>query len=184
MRRFSTAAFVIAALALAGQASAQSRTFNLTLLGANEPNSSGQLNQGDPDGIATGAVTLDPAADTVSWNFDYQNISGAAISGFHIHGPNATPTTNVGIFIGFPLLDTTTPAGHQEGLLMTSNIPDLSSRIDQILANPSGFYLNLHSNGTGGFPAGAVRATLPEPGALGVVALAALGLLRRRRKVA
>ena len=182
MRILTTAAFLGAALSLAASAQAQSRTFNATLLGANEPNAAGQLGQGDPDGIAIGSVTLDPGADMVSWDFNYNNISGAAISGFHIHGPNATTTTNLPVFIGFPLSETTVPAGRQSGMLMTSNISDLGTRIDQVLANPGGFYLNLHSNGTGGFPGGAVRAQLPEPGAVGLLAVTGLALLRRRSR--
>ena len=181
MRKLSIVAFLGAALAAANAAHAQARTFNLTLLGANEPNASGQLNQGDPDGIAVGSVTLDPGADMVTWDFTYDNISGAAISGFHIHGPNATPTTNTGIYIGFPLSSTATPSGRQTGMLMTSDLADLGNRIDTVLANPGGFYVNLHSNGAGGFPGGAVRATVPEPGALSLLALAGLAVLRRRR---
>jgi len=180
MRTFSMAAFVGAALALAATAQAQSRTFNLTLLGANEPNSSGQLGQGDPDGVATGFVALDPATDMVTWDFNYQNITGDAIIGFHIHGPDATPTTNVGVYIGFPLSSTSVPSGRETGMLMTDSVPDLGSRIDAVLANPSNFYINLHSSGATGYPGGAVRATLPEPGALGLLAVAGLGLLRRR----
>jgi hypothetical protein len=186
MRFTSMAAFVGVTLALTAGARAQSRTFNLRMLGANEPNASQQLNQGDPDGVAIGSVTLDPGTDMVTWDFNYENISGAAISGFHIHGPNATPTTNVGVYIGFPLSSATTPSGRQTGMLMTTDIPDLGNRIDAVLANPSQFYANLHSsnntNGTGGFPGGAVRATLPEPGAVALLAVAGLGLLRRRRR--
>jgi len=65
-------------------------------------------------------------------------------------------------------------------MLMTDSVPDLGSRIDAVLANPSSFYINLHSSGATGYPGGAVRATLPEPGALGLLAVAGLGLLRRR----
>jgi hypothetical protein len=182
MRFFSMAAFVGVTLALTAGAHGQARTFNLTLLGANEPNASGQLGQGDADGSATGFVSLDPGTDMVMWEFTYHNITGDAISGFHIHGPNATPTTNTGIYIGFPLSSITTPDGTQSGMLMTSDIPDLGTRIDTVLANPSGFYVNMHSSGAGGFPGGAVRATLPEPGAVALLAVAGLGLLRRRRR--
>ena len=186
MRKLSTAAFLAAALTLAVSAQGQARTFTFqgptAMLGANEPNAAGQLGQGDPDGIATGTVTLDPNADTVTWDFNYSNISGAAISGFHIHGPGATPTTNVGIIIGFPLSSTTVPNGTQTGTLMPGgSVTDLGTKIDQVLANPSQFYINLHSSGAGGFPGGAVRATLPEPTALALLGITALGLLRRRR---
>jgi hypothetical protein len=182
MRAFSLATFVGVTLALTAGAQAQSRTFNVTMTGANEPNASGQLNQGDPDGVAIGSVTLDPGTDMVTWDFNYENITGTAISGFHIHGPNATPTTNVGVYIGFPLSSTTTPNGRQTGMLMTTDIPDLGTRIDAVLANPQNFYVNMHSSGAGGFPGGAVRATLPEPGAISVLAVTGLALLRRRRR--
>ena len=161
MRILTKTTFLGAVLVLAARAPAQSRAFNLTLLGANEPNSSGQLGQGDPDGVATGFVTLDPGSDMVTWDFNYQNITGDSI-------------------IGFPLSSTAVPNGRETGMLMTSDIPDLGSRIDAVLANPSNFYINLHSSGAGGFPGGAVRATLPEPGALGLLAVAGLGMLRRR----
>jgi hypothetical protein len=175
---------VVAAAVLALPAVGRAETYNLILTGANEPDASGNLGVGDPDGQAVGFVTLDPDTDMVNWEFDYANISGTAISGFHIHGPNATPTTNRPIFLGFPLSSTAVPNGTQSGMLMSDTVPTIGTLIDQINANPTGFYLNLHSSGTGGFPGGAVRAQLPEPGALGGLALGALALLRRRGRAA
>jgi hypothetical protein len=178
-------AVTVGAIVLALPVMAQAQTtFNLTLLGANEPDANGNLGIGDPDGLAVGTVTLDPATDHVMWDFDYSNISGAQISGFHIHGPGATLTTNRPILIGFPLSSTAVPSGTQTGMLMGDATNNLGALIDQVLANPSEFYLNLHSSGTGGFPGGAVRAQLPEPGAVGLLAVAGLGLLRRRRRAA
>jgi hypothetical protein len=177
--RWAVAAFAVAC-ALTVSAGAQT-TFNLTMTGFFEPDAAGNLGAGDVDGSAIGTLTLDPTADTVNWNLNYQNISGDAISGFHIHGPGATLTNTRPVFIGFPLSSTTVPNGTQTGTLTTASLADLGTRIDQVLANPSEFYINLHSSGTGGFPGGAVRSPLPEPGALGLLGLAALPLLRRRR---
>ncbi|WP_428940536.1 CHRD domain-containing protein [Fontivita pretiosa] len=162
-------------------ASAQTVTFNLTLLGANEPDGAGNLGAGDPDGVATGTLALNPVADTVDYNFTYSNISGTAISGFHIHGP-ATPTQNVGVLIGLPLSSTVVPNGTQIGQVTVANDANLSAKIDQVLANPTMYYLNLHSSGTGGFPGGAVRATLPEPGAMAALAMSSSVLLMRCRR--
>ena len=181
MRALWAIAAVRTLLALATTAQAQT-TFNLAMTGANEPDANGNLGVGDPDGLATGTLTLDPAADTVSWNFNYQNISGDQISGFHIHGPGATLTTNRPVIVPLePLSSTAVPNGTQIGTRTAAQTVNPGTIIDQIIANPSEFYVNLHSSGTGGFPGGAVRAQLPEPGALAVLGVAALGLLRRRR---
>lgn len=178
--RWVIAAFA-AALVVSVSARAQT-TFNLTMLGANEPDANGNLGVGDPDGLAVGTVTLDPVADTVSWNFTYENISGERISGFHIHGPGATLTTNRPVLIPLePLSSTAVPNGTQVGTRTAAQTVGLGGFIDQIIANPSEFYVNLHSAGVGGFPSGAVRSQLPEPGALGLLGLAAVPLLRRRR---
>jgi hypothetical protein len=83
-----------------------------------------------------------------------------------------------------PLSSTAVPSGTQIGSRTSAETADIGTRIDQILANPSEFYVNLHSSGVGGFPSGAVRAQLPEPGALSLLGLAGLAMLRRRRSAA
>src|SRR5688500_8317897 len=136
----------IAAVLLASVSARAQTTFLVNMNGTNEPNASGQLGAGDPDGFATGTVTLNPITDTVSWNLTYGNISGDAISGFHIHGPGATLTTNRPVFIPLePLSSTTVPNGTQIGTRTSALTADIGTRIDQILANPSEFYVNLHS---------------------------------------
>ena len=172
-------------MSLAVSAQAQPTTINLTLTGANEVSNTTppQVGVGDPDGRATGTLTLDPDGDMISWDYDYENITGGSISGFHIHGPDASLTTNKGIFIDMsPPAGTPTPSGSLTGMRMApdATYPNLGAMIDQILANREGFYLNLHSANPGGFPGGAVRAQLPEPASISLLGIAGLALLRRR----
>ena len=186
MRRLGAIAAFGLMTALATSAGAQPVTLDLRLTGANEVSNTTppQIGVGDPDGLATGTLTLDPDGDMISWDFDYENISGASISGFHIHGPDASLTTNKGIFIDLsPPPGTLTPSGSLSGMRMApdATYPNLGAMIDQILANREGFYLNLHSANPGGFPGGAVRAQLPEPASLSLLGVAGLALLRRRR---
>jgi hypothetical protein len=129
----------------------------------------------------------------LAWNLNYQNISGENITGLHIHGPGATPTTNRDIFISFPLLidfpppGIPLPNGSIFGVVSSADDPGLPTKLAAVFGNPSEFYLNLHTGGAGGFPNGAVRGQLavPEPSTVGLVALAAIGLVKRRfRRVA
>ena len=186
MRVLGAIAAVGLVMALAASAQAQPTTINLTLTGANEVSNTTppQIGVGDPDGRAFGSLIFDPDADMVSWDFTYENIDGANISGFHIHGPDASLTTNKGIFLDMtPPPTTPTPGGRITGMRMApdATYPNLGAMIDQILANRDGCYLNLHSANPGGFPGGAVRAQLPEPASLSLLGVAGLSLLRRGR---
>ncbi|HUP48043.1 MAG TPA: CHRD domain-containing protein [Thermoanaerobaculia bacterium] len=98
-------------------------------------------NPGDPDGVGVALITID--GTTVHYSIVTQNI-GPAI-GAHIHrGAAGVPGP---VVIGFDLSMLTN--GSVEG------VPQ--SLIDEIVANPAGFYLNVH---TSAFPGGAVRAQL------------------------
>ena len=157
------------------------------LTGQNEVGPDGRLGAGDPDGSAKAMIENDHGM--LVWTMDYENISGQGISGLHIHGPGATPTTNRPVFIDFPLLidfpppGIPLPNGTIFGTVSSADDPALASKLQQVFENPHEFYLNLHTTGAGGFPDGAVRGQLPEPGSAGLVAIAAVGLLRRGRKV-
>lgn len=182
----SALSFVAVALVsgLAGSAFAEPRAFQLTMTGAAEADAGGNLGAGDPDATGNALIILDPDQDMVSWTVPYQNVTGDSVFGFHIHGPDATLTTNKPVYINMsPNPAGPTPNGLLTGMVMPDTIPDLGAKIDAVLANPGGFYINLHSNGTTGFPGGAIRAQLPEPGALGLLAVGGLSLLRRRRTV-
>jgi hypothetical protein len=146
--------------------------------GFSEVTDAGVPGQGDPDGFAFAVLEEDHFQGLI-WEITYRNISGQSITGLHIHGPGATPSNNRPIFIDFPLpASRPLPDGTLRGSLFA---PDLPPKIRQVYDNPSEFYLNLHTDGAGGFPNGAVRGQLPEPGAAGFALAGAARLLMRRR---
>ena len=170
----------VVVLMIASSTLAAPTTFNLLFTGAQEvPNPQ----PGDPDGTASGTITFDPDAASspvygeISWNVSYSNIDGS-LNGFHIH--TGTFGTEGGIIIG---LGTQTSGG--AGTLIHTyrdsnwNMEWDKDEINQSLANPEGFYLNIHSTS---FPDGAVRAQLPEPASLGLLLVGAMAFLRRRRR--
>jgi hypothetical protein len=176
---------------LAATAGATHPVLQLTvpMNGFNEVTDAGVPGQGDPD--ATGLAVLgldDDAPGQLHYNVTYQNVTGRAISGLHIHGPGTTPQTNGPIFIPLPEIpipfDPNGPSignGAIGGTLTEELLPGLTAKITQIRTNPFEFYINLHTAGTPvSYPNGAIRGQLPEPNVLWVACLAALGLRRRR----
>lgn len=169
---------VVLALTMATTAMAVPTVYNVNFTGAQE------VGGGDPDGSASGTITLDPdpgTYGTISVNLVYSNLD--TLNGFHIH--TGVAGVNGGIHI--PLtLNTTGGAGTLVYTLNDSNWGTgghptwLDTQIAAIVANPTGYYLNLHTNEFGG---GAVRAQLPEPASLGLLSVGALALIRRNRRM-
>lgn len=114
--------------------SAQTSSFAATLAGGNEVPPTASSNTG------TTAVTVDGTANTVSWN-TVSSIPVANATGHHLHrgaaGVNGPVVVSFGVYSGTAAV---TPALAAE-----------------ILGNPSGFYVNLH---TATFPGGEIRAQL------------------------
>ncbi|MDZ4830104.1 MAG: CHRD domain-containing protein [Phycisphaerae bacterium] len=105
---------------------------------------------GDSDGSASGQVWFDTGVDKVFWNLTYSGI--ARPSAMHIH----TGTAGVagGVFIG---LGVATSGG--AGTLI-SEVATTDASLDAIIANPSGFYMNIHN---AAFPGGAIRGQIGVP---------------------
>lgn len=150
--------------------------------GLQEVGPDGTLGVGDPDGTAVARLFGDHG-DLV-YLIDYNNISGEAVSGLHIHGPGATPLNNRPVFIDLVTelrVPPPLPAGSISGRVRGIFDPTVAPKIQQVFANPQEFYINLHTSGAGGFPSGAVRGQLPEPSAAGACAVAGAAVLLRRR---
>ena len=133
-------------LFLVGTARAQVSTYTALLTGANET-----PNPADPDGVGFVVITLDPGAGTISFTAYAQNIAAPTAS--HIHRGAAGVTGPVVIPFNKPFnsgVSSDTLTGIAAGLMT------------DIIANPPGFYFNIHN---ADFPGGAIRGQLrPAPG--------------------
>jgi hypothetical protein len=125
------------------------RPLTAVLNGDNEVNASGVRGQGDLDGSGLGSVTVDTDANRVCWEITSAGIDLPAILA-HIHR---------GVLdVNGPIVVTFTPpdaAGESRDC-----VPVDSALADEIVANPAGFYVNVH---TTPFPAGAIRGQLGAP---------------------
>ena len=122
------------------------RTISTQLTGAAECNTAGQCGLGDPDGSGTAIVRFRREAGQVCFRITVSNIQLPAV-GAHIH--RGGRTTAGPIVVGFTNPDA---AGTSSGCTTATQ-----ALIDEILANPANFYVNVHSRD---FPAGAVRGQL------------------------
>ena len=149
--RLAVAAFATC-LAAATPAGATIIQFIVPLSGANEV----PAGSGDPDGSGIATLTIDDATNSISWVIVPNNIQ-LPIFLDHIHQGAAGVNGPVVIdfsaqLIGGPIID-----------------PDVAA----VLANPTGYYVNVHTNE---FPGGAIRGQVPEPGTALLLALGLLGL--------
>jgi hypothetical protein len=124
------------------------KQFNLKMIGSQEV-----PGPGDPDGFASGKLWLNPAPPIVNYDLTYTNLD--TLSLMHIH-------TGIAGASGAPLidLDVTTTGG--PGTVIGSST-GTTDDVNAVLANPSGFYINLH---TSVFPGGAVRNQVKRLGDL------------------
>ena len=120
---------------------------------------------GDMDAVGTGTIIVSPAADRVCFNLKWSGIDGS-VWGAHIHGP-ATTLQAAPIRVPFLML---TPGGADNlsgtdqiaGCVAAAPVSVGSSETwaDRIAADPSMFYVNVHSFPS--FNPGAIRAQLGD----------------------
>ena len=138
----------------AQQGSGPSATLMATLTGAAQVEASG-----DPDGSGTAMVTLDTNSGEVYFDLKFANITLPTLQA-HIHRGAAGVAGPVVIpFYG----QAAAPDGNQARGRVTADL----ALIQEIVANPAGFYVNVH---TSDYPKGAIRGQLafmpmPDTGA-------------------
>lgn len=119
------------------------QTFTATLTGSNEPDG-----VGDPDG--TGYAVISISGTTVNYLIVANNLS--TITNAHIHrGINSK------VEIGFPVGGPTPLTPFVGGVAVGSVGPADQGLINEIVANPNAFYVNVHSTEKTG---GAIRGNL------------------------
>ena len=153
---------------------------DVVLNGQNVVDAAGNRGAGDPD--ASAVAHLEHDHGTLRWEITYQNIGGETISGLHVHAP-------FGGYDKVPFIDIPLPAirplpgGTISGVMTSLDDPGLQTKMSFVFfGDPSGLFLDLHTSGPGGFPDGAIRGQLPEPGAAGLVFVSMFALLRRRTR--
>ena len=104
---------------------------------------------GDADGTGFAVVTLDPATGNVGYAISVQNISPPSAAHIHIGASNVAGS----IVINFAPTFTNNVA--------VGTVTASQGQIIEILANPAGFYVDVHN---ADFPGGAVRGQLRVDG--------------------
>jgi hypothetical protein len=145
----------LASAALAEPVAEGGRKFTTPMSGLEECTAGGLCgppNTGDPDGSATGSITVNVGQDRVCWEFT--NVTNLApVNRGHIH--KAPAGSNGGIVVDF----FNVASGTQGPLTGCTTVPLGKELLKDIIKNPSAYYLNLHN---ADFPGGAVRGQLEK----------------------
>jgi hypothetical protein len=155
VRRATLAAIAALALLMTVSLSAvsaaglQAGVFRLTLTGDQEATATCAPPEvcGDPDAVAGMILIVNPARDSLCFLTRWTGIDGTVVAA-HIH---PAPVGVAGP-VAVPLF-----SGSFDSTDMLRGCVSANGLADEILANPSGYYVNIHSTV---YPAGAVRAQL------------------------
>jgi CHRD domain len=159
--RFLTAVISAAALGLSLNASAAIVEFLVPLQGSQEVDGSG-----DPDGMGLAHLFINDVGPTIDWSITVENIA-LPPTGAHIH--QGVAGTNGPVVVDF------------SGQLSGTGLMDAD--LANVLANPTGFYVNIHnSNFIGGAVRGQLGAPVPVPPALLLFLTAFAGVALRRSR--
>jgi hypothetical protein len=126
-------------------------TFTATLSPASEnPAIVGAEASGTGNATVTMVTTKDSAGNVTSATATFVvNLSGfpagTPINAAHIHGPNAPAGVNAGVLVSSGITAGQNVLTNGSGTFTTANLTVDGALANQILANPSTFYFNVHS---------------------------------------
>lgn len=160
MRRSTLVVVALAALtaSLVLATSVSADTFHSTVLatslsGQEEVDANGVPGQGDPDGRGAAAIRINTDTDQVCWTILVHGIELPAAAA-HIH--QAPAGVNGPIVVGLSAPTASNRFLERLGIGVSHGCTT-SSLADAIVADPSGFYVNVHNTP---FSAGALRGQL------------------------
>ena len=172
--------------------------YSVTLNGASE-------SPANPSpGTGTGLVTIDDLLNTMQVQVTFSGLIGN-VTASHIHAATAVAGTGTAgvatqtpTFTGFPLGGTSGTYDHTFDMTQATSFnasyitanggtPAFAFAALEAAANGGKAYLNIHTNGTGGFPGGEIRGFLtatpvPEPTSLGLIGAGCVIAFARRRR--
>lgn len=106
---------------------------------------------GDSDGSGTATIRLDPTADRVCFDLDWQRIRAPFAAHIHRGATGVAGPVRVPLFVAEVPLPNTIKS-------VDGCVRDVDSElIDRIIADPASFYVNIHNRQ---FPDGAIRGQL------------------------
>ncbi len=118
--------------------------FEMCLIGPYVVTSQG----GDPDGLSVGTLYITDQTNEISWDFTYENVGPPTLWVIHAAPAGQGGGSVLGLGVG-----------GEPGRLFGSTIGD-HVLVDQMLADPASFYIDLHNDE---YPDGAVRGQLQTP---------------------
>jgi CHRD domain len=158
-----SAVLLLMTVAVTGAASQRALVTNLTLTGDQEVvavdgvvTCAPPMVCGDPDAVGHARVQIVPAIDRVCVRLSWSDVDGS-VWGAHIHGP-ATAQQAAGILVSLLMLTPGAPDNLSGNDSFATCVTDADA--DAIAANPSAYYLNVHS--APDFNPGAIRAQLSD----------------------
>jgi CHRD domain len=104
----------------------------------------------------TAVITVHKDTNVIDFNVSVNSFpAGATFNNAHIH--NGAAGVPAGVFVGTGLTTATFPAITNGSATFTVSVTATADQVTQILANPAGFYFNLHTVSN---PSGVMRGQL------------------------